>query len=150
MLTLAEGNPLALLELAGDDLDSLATDPAELPVRVPDKVIAAFARRLDLLDDACRTALLVAAVCGGDLPVTTRACSVLGVDVDALAEAEDAGLVDVRAGQVVFRHPLARATAYSRAGARERQGRPRRRRRVPARGGHRPSRLAPGRGRLEA
>ena len=59
---------------------------------MPDKVIAVFARRLDLLGDACRTALLVAAVCGGDLLVTTRACSVLGVEVDALAEAEDAGL----------------------------------------------------------
>jgi DNA-binding CsgD family transcriptional regulator len=121
LLTLAEGNPLALLELAGDDLDALATDPAELPARVPDKVTAAFARRLALVDDACRTALLVAAVCGGDLPLTTRACSVLGVDVDALAEAEDAGLVNVRAGQVVFRHALARATAYSSAGARERR-----------------------------
>jgi len=121
LLTLAEGNPLALLELACDDLDALATDPAELPVRVPDTVTAAFARRLDLLDDACRTALLVAAVCGGDLPVTTRACSALGVEADALAEAEDAGLVSVRAGQVTFRHPLVRAATYSRAGARERR-----------------------------
>jgi DNA-binding CsgD family transcriptional regulator len=121
LLTLAEGNPLALLELAGDDLDALATDPAELPVRVPDTVTAAFARRLDLLDDACRTALLVAAVCGGDLAVATRACSILGVETDALAEAEDAGLVSVRAGRVTFRHPLVRAATYSRAGARERR-----------------------------
>ena len=66
LLAVAEGNPLALLELAGDDLDALATDPAELPVRVPDTVTTAFARRLDQLDDPCRTALLVAAVCGGD------------------------------------------------------------------------------------
>jgi len=121
LLTLAEGNPLALLELACDDLDALATDPAELPVRVPETVTAAFARRLDLLDDACRTALLLAAVCGGDLPVTTRACSALGVEADALAEAEDAGLVSVRAGRVTFRHPLVRAATYSRAGARERR-----------------------------
>jgi len=121
LLTLAEGNPLALLELAGDDLDALATDPAELPVRVPDTVTAAFARRLDLLDDTCRVALLVAAVCGGDLLVTTRACSALGVEVDALAGAEDAGLLSVRAGHVTFRHPLVRAAAYSRAGARQRR-----------------------------
>jgi len=121
LLRLAEGNPLALLELAGDDLGAFSTDPDELPVRVPDTVTAAFARRLDLLDDACRTALLVAAVCGGDLVVATRACSVLGVDADALAGAEDAGLVSVRAGHVAFRHPLVRAAAYSRAGARERR-----------------------------
>jgi DNA-binding CsgD family transcriptional regulator len=121
LLMLAEGNPLALLELAGDDLDVLVTDPAELPVRVPDAVTAAFARRLDLLDDACRTALLVAAVCGGDLLLTTRACSALGVDADALADAEDAGLVSVRAGHVTFRHPLVRAATYSRAGARQRR-----------------------------
>ncbi len=121
LLRLAEGNPLALLELAGDDLDALATDPAELPVRVPDTVSAAFARRLDLLDGACRTALLVAAVCGGDLAVATRACTVLNVDAGALAEAEDAGLVSVRAGHVTFRHPLLRATAYSRVGVRQRR-----------------------------
>ena len=121
LLAVAEGNALALLELAGEDLDALATDPDELPVRVPDTVTAAFARRLDLLDDACRTALLVAAACGGDLVVTTRACSALGVEADALAGAEDAGLVSVRAGQVSFRHPLVRAAAYSRAGSRERR-----------------------------
>ena len=121
LLRLAHGNPLALLELAVDDLDALATDPGDLPARVPDTVTAAFSRRLDLLDDACRTALLVAAVCGGDLVVTTRACSSLGVDADALAGAEDAGLVTVRAGTVAFRHPLVRSATYSQAGARERR-----------------------------
>lgn len=121
LLRLAEGNPLALLELAGADLDALSTDSGELPVRVPDTITAAFARRLNLLDDASRTALLVAAVCGGDLVVATRACAVLGVELDTLAEAEDAGLVHVRAGQVAFRHPLMRAAAYSRASARERR-----------------------------
>ncbi len=124
LLTLAAGNPLALLELAGDDLDTLdtlATDPAELPVRVPDTVTAAFARRLDGLSQECRTALLVAAVSGGDLRTATKAGGVLGVPADALAEAEDAGLIAVRAGQVLFRHPLVRATAYSQAPARERR-----------------------------
>jgi DNA-binding CsgD family transcriptional regulator/tetratricopeptide (TPR) repeat protein len=121
LLALAQGNPLALLELSGDDLDALATDPSELPARVPDTVTAAFARRLDRMDEACRTALLVAAVCGGDMLVTTRACSSLGVDVEALAEAEDAGLMSVTSGRITFRHPLVRAAVYSRAGARERR-----------------------------
>jgi DNA-binding CsgD family transcriptional regulator len=121
LLALAEGNPLALLELSGDDLDALATDPSELPARVPDTVTAAFARRLDRMDAACRTALLVAAICGGDLQVTTRACASLDVDVEALAEAEDAGLMSVASGRIAFRHPLVRAAVYSRAGARERR-----------------------------
>jgi DNA-binding CsgD family transcriptional regulator len=121
LLALAGGNPLALLELAGDDVDALATDPYDLPARVPETVTAAFARRLDRLGEACRTAVLVAAVCGGDLLVTTRACARSGVEVDVLAEAEDAGLLSVRSGMIGFRHPLVRAAVYSRAGARERR-----------------------------
>jgi DNA-binding CsgD family transcriptional regulator len=121
LLALADGNPLALLELAGDDLDTIATDPTELPARVPDTITAAFGRRLDRLDDACGVALLVAAVSAGDLLVTTRACASLDVDADALAEAEDEGLVSVTAGRITFRHPLVRAAVYSRAGARERR-----------------------------
>ncbi len=117
LLARAGGNPLALLELAGDDLDALATDPAELPVRVPEAVAAAYGRRLDLLDEECRTALLVAAVCGGDLTITLRACAALAVEAAALSQAEDAGLVSLRAGQVIFRHPLAQAAAYSHPGA---------------------------------
>jgi DNA-binding CsgD family transcriptional regulator len=117
LLALAAGNPLALLELAGDDLAALAMDPAELPARLPDTVTEAFARRVDRMDEACRTALLVAAVCGGDPLVATRACAALGVEVGALAEAEDAGLVSATAGRIAFRHPLVRAAVYSRAGA---------------------------------
>ncbi len=121
LLTLAEGNPLALMELVGDDLDALATDPTDLPARVPDTITAAFARRLDRMEEACRTALLIAAVCGGNPVVTGRACATLGVDIEALAEAEDGGLVSVSSGQIGFRHPLVRAAVYSRAGARERR-----------------------------
>jgi DNA-binding CsgD family transcriptional regulator len=121
LLALAGGNPLALLELAGHDLDALATGSGELPARVPEAVTVAYARRFDRLDEDCRTALLVAAVSGGDLAVTTRACVALGVEVAALAEAEDAGLVAVRLGQVAFRHPLVRSAVYSRAGGRDRR-----------------------------
>ena len=121
LLRLASGNPLALIELAAADLDALVTDPADLPARVPETVATAFAHRLDLIGEDCRNALLVAAVCGGDLTVTTAACTALGLAPDALAEAEDADLVSVRAGQVTFRHPLLRAAVYSGAGARQRR-----------------------------
>ncbi len=53
--------------------------------------------------------------------MTARACASLGVEVDALAEAEDAGLMSIRSGRITFRHPLVRAAVYSRAGARERR-----------------------------
>jgi DNA-binding CsgD family transcriptional regulator len=121
LIRLANGNPLALLELAGDDVDALATDPEDLPARLPETISSAFARRLDLLDEASRTAVLVAAVCGGDLLVTTRACTSLGIGADALAEAEDAGLISLDGGNVAFRHPLVRAATYSQAAARERR-----------------------------
>jgi DNA-binding CsgD family transcriptional regulator len=121
LLALAGGNPLALLELSGDDLDALATEPSELPAHVPEAITAAFGRRLDRMTRACRTALLVAAVSGGTLPVTTRACTALGVRVESLAEAEDIGLVTVSSGHVTFRHALVRAAVYSRSKARERR-----------------------------
>jgi DNA-binding CsgD family transcriptional regulator/tetratricopeptide (TPR) repeat protein len=124
LLALAAGTPLALVELASDhlaDLDALATEPADLPARVPDAVTAAFGRRLDRIGEACRAALLLAAICGGDLLVTTRACAELGIDAESLGEAEDDGLVEVRSERISFRHPLVRAAIYSRATARERR-----------------------------
>ncbi len=124
LLALAAGNPLALVELAGDDLDALdalAIEPSDLPVRVPDAVTAAFARRLDRLDETCRGVLLVAAMCAGDLLVTTRASAHLGLDAESLAEAEDDGLISIEADRITFRHPLVRAAIYSRAAARERR-----------------------------
>jgi DNA-binding CsgD family transcriptional regulator len=116
-----DGNPLALLELTSTDLDTLEGVPTGMPLRVPTAVTAAFARRLEVLDTSCRAALLVAAVCGGDLRVTCAACAFLDVDPSSLGDAEDAGLVSVRADRVDFRHPLLRAAAYSGAGARERR-----------------------------
>ena len=91
-----------------------------MPARVPDLVASGFARRLGRLDEGCRATLLVAAVAAGDLRVTTDACRRLGLDPAALSEAEDARLVEVHGGRVAFRHPLARAAAYSAASARER------------------------------
>lgn len=124
LLALAGGNPLALLELADDDLDALATGgtgPTGLPARVPLAVGAAFARRLDLLADDARTAVLVAAVAGGDPGVVARACAALGVEPETLADAEDLGLLQVRSGEVAFRHPLVRSAAYSVTTARRRR-----------------------------
>jgi DNA-binding CsgD family transcriptional regulator len=107
----AGGNPLALLELP-TDLDPLAFASPEVPPPVGGSLVEAFGRRARTLAPAARTALLVAAVVGGDLPLTAAACSRLGVGVEALTEAEAAGLVTLGAGRVGFRHPLVRSAVH--------------------------------------
>ncbi|MGH3445194.1 MAG: LuxR C-terminal-related transcriptional regulator, partial [Nocardioidaceae bacterium] len=102
------------------DLEALDSVTVGLPLRVPRAVTAAFARRLERLDQQCLSVLLVAAVCGGDLRTIDAACARLGVDPAHLGEAEDVGLVAVRSDHVAFRHPLLRAAAYSLALARDR------------------------------
>lgn len=103
------GNPLALIELAGTD-EAPMFSAAPLPV--PATLVTAFASRADSLGEAGRVALTVAAVAGGDLRVAAAACARLGVDVRALAEAEEAGLVRLDGDGVRFRHPLVRAAVY--------------------------------------
>ncbi|WP_347976337.1 AAA family ATPase [Microbacterium sp. ProA8] len=116
-----EGNPLAMLELRAADLGVVESLDTGLPLRVPRAVIDAFGRRLATLDAGCRSALLVAAVCGADLRFVTDACEAYGVDVARLDAAEDAGLIGVRDGHIGFRHPLLRAAVYSGASAQERR-----------------------------
>jgi DNA-binding CsgD family transcriptional regulator len=105
------GNPLALIELAGAT-DRLAhvSPAAQLPVSAA--LVDAFASRARSLGEAGRSALTVAAVVGSDLRVIANACLALGTGVDALSEAEDAGLIRIVGGHVEFRHPLIRAAVY--------------------------------------
>jgi DNA-binding CsgD family transcriptional regulator len=103
------GNPLALIELAGTGEQRIS--PAA-PLPVPATLVTAFASRAGSLGEAGRVALTVAAVAGGDLHAVAGACERLGVDVGALAEAEDAGLVRLDGDRVRFRHPLVRAAIY--------------------------------------
>ena len=108
---LTGGNPLALVELA-DHADAL-DPPFGTPVPVPASLARAFARRVDRLSAPARTAVLVAAAAGGDLAVVTAACRRLGVDVTALDEAADAGLLRLTADGIAFRHSLVRSAVYS-------------------------------------
>ncbi|WP_460665499.1 helix-turn-helix transcriptional regulator [Kribbella swartbergensis] len=114
------GNPLALLELAGEP-DQLHRLAPGAPVPVPALLAEAFTARANRLSSAAHTALLVAAVDDGELSVVARACKELGVDVRALSEAETAGLVALRDGRVEFRHPLIRSAVYTSAHAAERR-----------------------------
>jgi len=108
------GNPLGLLELSAD-LDRIAGMHPDLPVPVPDAVAGAFTRRISALGEKAQRALLIAAVAGGDLAVTAHAAAFLGGEVSGLADAEAVGLVELRAGRAVFRHPLVRSAIYAAA-----------------------------------
>jgi DNA-binding CsgD family transcriptional regulator len=116
----AGGNPLAIIELLADP-ERLERGAPDVPVPVPTTLGQVFARRAGGLTPAARTALLLAAVTGGDLPATARACEHLGVDVSALTEAETAQLVTVAEGRIAFRHPLVRSAVYGGAAAGDRR-----------------------------
>ncbi|WP_344236879.1 helix-turn-helix transcriptional regulator [Kribbella hippodromi] len=114
------GNPLALLELA-DDPDRLQRVPPGVPLPVPTMLAEGFAARASQLTPDARAALLVAAIDECELGAVTRVCEELGVDVAALAEAEAVGLIAVRDGEVLFRHPLVRSAIYTTAAPAERR-----------------------------
>ena len=114
------GNPLAMLEL-GRDPELLEHTGPDVPPPVSGALLAAYARRIRLLDPAGRSALLVAVVSNGDFRVTSASCATLGLDAASLAPAEQMGLIAVTGDQIAFRHPLLRASAYADATASERQ-----------------------------
>jgi DNA-binding CsgD family transcriptional regulator len=124
LVTTAAGNPLALLEIPRllSDGQRAGREPLEEPLRPGTGVERAFRRALDALDDDARGALLLAATAHtGRLEVVEAALRESGLDVDALAPAEAARLISVEEGELDFRHPLLRSTAYHAAGAAERR-----------------------------
>lgn len=120
------GNPLALLELpAGLSPVELAGGFA-LPDALADRPLAgqieeSFLRRLrSLPPDTQRLLLTAAAEAFGDAPLLWRAAGRLGIETDAAAPAERAGLIEF-GGHVRFRHPLVRSASYRGAGIAERR-----------------------------
>lgn len=118
------GNPLALVEtLAQLDAEHLAgLRPLPDPLPLAGGIEQAFQRRVDRLPEPCRRALLVAAA--SDTPEigpVAHACRRGGMSIDALTDAEEAGLVELGAGRIEFRHPLLRAAVYRAAGPAERR-----------------------------
>src|SRR6266700_678969 len=128
VLTEADGNPLALLELPAALSESsripiaLAASlelPALLPL--PRRLQQSYYRQVAALPAPTRTFLLVAAAEEtGDLGLVRRAAQALGVPATADDAAERSGLVAVDAPAVAFRHPLVRAAVYQGATSAER------------------------------
>ncbi|MFJ8814769.1 ATP-binding protein [Amycolatopsis thermoflava] len=122
VLALAAGNPLALAELPAAVAGAGVLDPV-LPLS--DRLERAFTARVSDLPAPTRTALLVAALGQSDSIAETLSATGLvrqdTVEVDVLAPAVDAGLVDVAVGAVTFRHPLMRSAIPAAATLAERR-----------------------------
>ncbi|WP_035847520.1 helix-turn-helix transcriptional regulator [Kitasatospora azatica] len=109
VLAEAQGNPLALTELP----TALADEPAyrEGGVALTGRLRQAFLSQVARLPAPTRTLLLVAAAEeSGDLTTVLRAAATLGAEIEALAPAEQSGLLRrTPDGRLTIRHPLLRA-----------------------------------------
>ena len=118
------GNPLALLEIPRllSDGQRAGREPLEEPLRPGTGVERAFRRALDGLADGERRALLLAASAHtGRVATIEPALREIELTMDDLAAAEGARLITIADGDVEFRHPLLRSTAYHAASAAERR-----------------------------
>ncbi len=119
----ARGNPLALLELSRGLSAAELAGGFGLPGAPPlaSRIERSFLRQLGSLPVMTQRLLLVAAAEPvGDVILLWRAAGRLGVEADAAAPAEAAGLVELGAG-VRFRHPLLRAAVYQAASVSDRR-----------------------------
>jgi len=119
----ANGNPLALVELARGESRAAAAGGFGLPVEMPltSRIEQSFLRQVEPLAAKTRRLLLLAAAEPvGDVPLLWRAAERLGIGPEAAEEAEAAGLIEIGT-HVRFRHPLVRSAAYRAAPARERR-----------------------------
>ena len=115
LLALAEGNPLALLEVpaALSDDELAGTEPLTEPLPVGPGLERMFGRRFDALPEGQRRCLLIAAANDQSDPATvTSALRRLGLRLEDLEAAETAGLIELDGLRVRFRHPLLRAVIY--------------------------------------
>lgn len=117
------GNPLALMELphalSATELAGGFALAGALHVR--GRLENSFGQRLDALPPRTRQLLVTAAAePSGDLGLLWQAAAFLGIDTDAAAPAEAAGLISF-GRRVRFRHPLVRSIAYRGASPAERR-----------------------------
>jgi DNA-binding CsgD family transcriptional regulator len=111
-----EGNPLALVDLpAALTVGQLrGVEPLSDPLPIGDRLSVLFAMRVEALDAAARTVLLLAAAEREGDPVLVRRAAEALDEVPwaaAVANAEASGLVTF-APRVEFRHPLVRSAVY--------------------------------------
>lgn len=128
LLTLAHGNPLALLELPSALPPMQAPDLDDFPAMLPlsQRLETVFGSRITELPPSSQRLLLLAALEGmGDLGVLQAASrqAADGYDLDDLAPAERSQLVyiDESARRLRFRHPLIRSSVVENSTSTERR-----------------------------
>lgn len=120
----ADGNPLAVRELVAALAPAQRSGLADLPLPLPPgrRLNDLYRQQIRALPDDTQVALLVAAAYQGDeLRVIGSACAALAGDVASLAVAEDAQLVRISTGRLLFAHPLVRGAVYHQSTARLRR-----------------------------
>jgi DNA-binding CsgD family transcriptional regulator/tetratricopeptide (TPR) repeat protein len=108
------GNPLALIEIPVllSTAQLAGAEPLDEMLPPAPTVTRAFRRRLHGLPEKTRQALLVVSAShSGELETIEPALAALGLDLHALDDAEEAGLVRVNA-YAELSHPLLRSTIY--------------------------------------
>lgn len=111
LLALAEGNPLALVELPGglDDDERAGRRALREPLRPGEAITDAFGRRVTALPAPAREAMtLLAASREGRAETVRAALDRRGLPAGALEPALADGLVAADDDRLVFRHPLLR------------------------------------------
>ena len=119
----AQGNPLALLELPRGMASTQLAGGFGFPgaIGLAAGMEQAFGRRVEELPAQTRRLLLLAAADPtGDAALVWRAASGLGISAEAAAPAADAQLADF-GGRARFRHPLVRSAIYRSASAQEKR-----------------------------
>lgn len=127
LLELAQGNPLALMELPSTLTDSAHRLPdRDAPALVPlnERLHELFAGRIAALPDPTREALLLATFEGTGSLRVLRTMLDTGAGLACLAAAERGQLVrvDDDAARIVFRHPLIRSSIVAMSTHEERRG----------------------------
>lgn len=124
-LLLAQGNPLAVLELPATLSDDSRGRSALRPDPVSATLERSFVSRLDRLHRSTRLVVLAAAVDGAvsAAELLDAASAVLGTEVAvaSLQSAIDARLVEVVGSRVRFVHPLVASAVYQAATVADRQ-----------------------------
>jgi DNA-binding CsgD family transcriptional regulator len=108
---ITRGNPLAMIELPSvlSDAQLAGSDPIDDPLRVGESLERVFLSRVRGLSSAAQRVLLLAAASDRSEIASLVAA---GGEPDGIDEAEQAGLIRVRAGRVDFYHPLVRSAVY--------------------------------------
>ena len=119
----AGGNPLALLEYPRSVQPTLLAGGFELPdaADIPRRVEFSFQQRANALPQKSQILLLTAAAePTGNVELLKRAAQTLNLGEEAVAAAENAGLITIDS-HVRFCHPLARSAIYRSATAIDRR-----------------------------